>query len=139
MERSYLLLTGALSGLVSVLAHAVIWSLAEIARPNLRIANVSNRQLDAPDVMLHLFAGAGLGGLFWMSWGLAGLVEVPWWQRGLAFGALTGMMIAIPATIAMARARQSTVGLTLIIASRWLTTCVLAGLACAWSWQRGSY
>ena len=65
MERSYLLLTGALSGLVSVLAHAVIWSLAEVVRPRIATLNASNQQLDVPDILLHMLAGTGLGLLFW--------------------------------------------------------------------------
>ncbi|HMN47316.1 MAG TPA: hypothetical protein PKE27_22265 [Povalibacter sp.] len=139
MERSYLLLTGALSGLVSLLAHSVLWSIAEMLHPRLRIANASNRQLDVPDIFLHLFAGIGLGGLFWISWGLAALVDVTWWQRGLIFGGITSVMLATPAVISTGRAGQMSSGTTLLIASRWLTTCVIAGLACAWSWQRGSY
>jgi len=137
MERSYLLLTGGLSGLVSLLTHSVLWSIAEMLRPRMRIANASNHQLDVPDILLHLFAGIGLGGLFWISWGLAALVDVTWWQRGLIFGAITGVPLACPAIISMARTRPGAAGTALLIASRWLTTCVIAGLACAWSWERG--
>ncbi|HEY6641601.1 hypothetical protein [Povalibacter sp.] len=139
MERSYLLLTGGLSGLVSLLAHSVLWSIAEMLHPRMRVANASNRQLDVPDILLHLFAGVGLGGLFWISWGLAALVDVTWWLRGLIFGAVTSLMVATPAVISMNRAAHSPPSVALLIASRWVTTCVLAGLACAWSWQRGSY
>lgn len=135
MERSYLLLTGALSGLVSVLAHAVIWSVAEMIQPRMRAANASNRQLDVPDVLLHLVAGTGLGLLFWLSWGLVAVVDVAWWWRGLIFGALTWFALAMPGVISMARARQISAGPAAVIATRWATTCVIAGLACAWSWQ----
>ena len=139
MERSYLLLTGALSGLVSLLAHSVIWSIAEMINPRMRVTHASNRQLDVPDILLHLFAGIGLGGLFWISWGLAALVDVTWWQRGLIFGGITSLAIATPAVISMARTRDSSATHSVLIASRWLTTCLIAGLACAWSWQRASY
>lgn len=139
MERSYLLLTGALSGLVSLLAHSVIWSVAEMIDPRMRIAHASNRQLDVPDILLHLFAGIGLGALFWVSWGLAALVDVTWWQRGAIFGAVTSLAIATPAVISMARTREGTGITSALIASRWLTTCFIAGLACSWSWQSSSY
>lgn len=139
MERSYLLLTGALSGLVSLLAHSVIWSIAEMLQPRLRITNASSHQLDVPDILLHLFAGIGLGGLFWISWGLAALVDVTWWQRGLIFGGIASVMLATPAVISAGRAGRMNAGTILLVASRWLTTCVIAGLACAWSWGRGSY
>jgi hypothetical protein len=136
MERSYLLLTGALSGLVSLLAHSVLWSIAEMLRPRMRVVNASNRQLDVPDILLHLFAGIGLGGLFWISWGLAALVDVTWWQRGLIFGGITSVMVTTPAVISVGRAGQLSSSITLLIVSRWITTCMLAGLACAWSWSR---
>jgi hypothetical protein len=136
MERSYLLLTGALSGLVSLLAHAVIWSIAELLQPRLREANTSNRQLDIPDVLLHLLAGTGMGLLFWLSWGLAAIVDVPWWWRGSIFGGLAWLTLAAPAVISLARARQMGAGPVLIIVTRWGTTCLIAGLACAWGWER---
>ncbi|HKE93149.1 MAG TPA: hypothetical protein VKB34_02495 [Povalibacter sp.] len=136
MERSYLLLTGALSGLVSLLAHAVIWSIVEMIQPRIRVATASNRQLDVPDILLHLVAGTGLGLLFWLSWGLAAIVDVPWWRRGLIFGSLTWLTVATPAVFSMARARQISFGPALVIATRWATTCLIAGLACAWGWQR---
>src|SRR5690349_17900148 len=103
MERSYLLLTGALSGLVSLLAHAVIWSLAEMIRPQLRTTQTSVRQLDVPDVLLHLIAGTALGLLFWLSWGLTAIVSVSWWMRGLAFASLTWIGLAMPAALSIAR------------------------------------
>ena len=137
MEHSYLLLTGALSGLVSLLAHAVLWSLAEMLRPQLHTATAPHRQLDIPDVLLHLVAGTALGLLFWLSWGLTAIVGVPWWVRGLTFAALTWIGIALPASLSMARARQLTAGSIIVIATRWATTCLIAGLACAWGWNRG--
>jgi hypothetical protein len=137
MERSYLLLTGALSGLVSLLAHAVIWSLLEMMRPQLRATQTPYRQLDVPDVLLHLIAGTGLGLLFWLSWGLTAIVSVPWWTRGIAFAGLTWIGVALPSSLSMARARQLTLGSVVVIATRWATTCLIAGLACAWGWEKG--
>jgi hypothetical protein len=136
MERSYLLLTGALSGLVSLLAHAVIWSLAEMIRPQLRSVQTPYRQLDVPDILLHLIAGTGLGLLFWLSWGLTAIVSVPWWMRGLAFAGLTWIALALPASLSVARARQVTLSSVAVIATRWATTCLIAGLACSWGWDR---
>jgi hypothetical protein len=137
MERSYLLLTGALSGMVSLLAHAVLWSLAEMVRPQLRTAHASFRQLDVPDILLHLLAGTGLGLLFWLSWGLTAIVNVPWWARGLAFAVLTWTAMALPAALSMARAAPIPLASVLVIATRWATTCLIAGLACSWGWAKG--
>jgi hypothetical protein len=137
MERSYLLLTGALSGLVSLLAHAVVWSIAEMFQPRMKVANAANRQLDVPDILLHLVAGTALGGLFWLSWGLVAIVSVPWWWRGLIFGGITWLALTTPAVFSMARARQIAFGPALVIVTRWATTCLIAGLACAWGWEKG--
>lgn len=137
MERSYLLLTGSLSGLVSILAQAVIWSVAEFLAPRLRAANASSRQLDVPDILVHMAAGVGLGLLFWLSWGLTAIVAVPWWWRGLIFGGLTWAVLVVPSAIATARAMHITALPATVLALRWATTCVIAGLACAWSWERG--
>jgi len=136
MERSYLLLTGSLSGLVSILAQAVLWSLAEAAFPRLRAEGASSRQLDVPDILVHMAAGVGLGLLFWLSWGLTAIVDVSWWQRGLIFGGLTWAVLIAPSVISIARAMQLAAMPATVLAMRWATTCVIAGLACAWSWER---
>lgn len=135
MERSYLLLTGALSGLVSALAHAVIWSLAEAVRPRLAATNAASQQFDVPDMILHMLAGTGLGLLFWLSWGLTAIVDVPWWLRGLTFGSLGWLTLGLPAVISTARAAEIARAGAAAIAARWAMTCVITGLACAWSWQ----
>lgn len=137
MERSYLLLTGSLSGLVSILAQAVLWSLAEAAFPRLQAENAASRQLDVPDILVHMAAGVGLGLLFWLSWGLTAIVDVSWWQRGLIFGGLTWAVLIAPSVISVARAMQIAAVPATVLAMRWATTCMIAGLACAWSWERG--
>lgn len=144
MERSYLLLLGALSGLVSVLLHAVLWSLLELVRPASGAAaiNLETRaamaRLDVPDILLHVLAGVGLGLMFWLSWGLAAVVSVPWWARGFTFGGLAWAVMGLPAIISLARARSGARGATGVIALQWATTCLIAGLACAWSWERAA-
>jgi hypothetical protein len=136
MERSYLLLLGALSGLVSVLIHAVFWSLVELLRAAAPQPKTATAKLDFPDILLHVSAGTGLGLFFWLSWGLAAVVAVPWWTRGLVFGGLAWVFIGLPAIISLARARSGAAGATSAIALQWATTCLIAGLACAWSWAR---
>jgi len=135
MERSYLLLLGALSGLVSVLFHAVLWSLFNVVRPHTDASAAAGR-LDFPDIVLHVVSGTGLGLFFWMSWGLAAMIDVAWWIRGMAFGGLAWMFVAVPAIISLARTRAAAAGATSVVALQWATTCLIAGLACAWSWQR---
>ena len=134
MELTYLLLMGALSGLVGVLAHSVVYSVFELIRSR----GTAGGTLQLTDAFLHLICGAGLGLLFWLSWGLAGLVEVPWWVRGVTFAALCWLPISLPAVLNAAISAQRALSTRTIaaMATRWATTCLIAGLTCAWSWER---
>jgi hypothetical protein len=133
MELSYLLFTGSLSGLVSILGHSVMWSIIELVRP--QRAGTYDLQVQIAEAFLHMVLGVTLGFLFWLSWGLAAIVDVTWWIRGLTFGALAAMVL-LPSTANMLLARQMSNEVIAVFASRWLTTCVVAGLSCAWSWGR---
>jgi len=135
-ELSYLMLTGSLSGLVSVLGHAVVGSAMDLLRERGGHGALSG----APpvlfsDALLHMLCGTGLGLLFWLSWGLAAVVDVPWWVRGLSFGSLCWLALALPSALSVALARDLTLKAAAVIASRWASTCLIAGLACAWSWR----
>lgn len=133
---SYLLIMGSLSGLVAVLAHSVIYSLVEL----IRSGGSQMNSVSFTDAFLHLICGTGLGLLFWLSWGLAGMVDVPWWVRGLSFAMLCWVPVSLPAVVAAWISAAPERGLSTktmaLMASRWATTCVIAGLACAWSWER---
>jgi hypothetical protein len=133
---SYLLIMGSLSGLVAVLAHSVIYSLVEL----IRSGGSQMGSVSFTDAFLHLICGTGLGLLFWLSWGLAGMVDVPWWIRGLSFAMLCWVPVSLPAVIGawinVAPERGLSTKTMALMASRWATTCLIAGLACAWSWER---
>jgi hypothetical protein len=131
MELSYLLFTGSLSGLVSILGHSVLWSLVELARP--RRAGAYDLQVQIAEAFLHMVLGVTLGFVFWLSWGLAAIVDVAWWVRGLTFGALAATVL-LPALLNMLLTRQISNAVLAAFAARWLTTCIVAGLSCAWSW-----
>ena len=133
MELTYLLLMGALSGLVAVLAHSVVYSVYELIRSR----GTTGGTLLLTDAFLHLICGSGLGLLFWLSWGLAGLVEVRWYVRGVTFAALCWLPISLPAVLNAWLSTRDLSGKTLTaMATRWMTTCLIAGLTCSWSWDR---
>lgn len=133
MELSYLLFTGSLCGLVSILGHSVVWSFVEIASQ--RNPGIRELQVQISEAFLHMLLGVTLGLLFWLSWGLAAVVQVPWWIRGLAFGGLAALSLAPALLNSMLLGRVSK-PLLAIFGSRWLTTCLIVGLGCAWSWER---
>ena len=64
------------------------------------------------------------------------MVDVPWWVRGLSFGSLCWVSFAVPSVVGIALARDLPVATIAEAAMRWATTSVIAGLACAWSWER---
>jgi len=133
MELSYLLFTGSLSGLISILGHSVLWSLIEMSRP--KTANALDGQVQVTEALLHMGAGIALGLLFWLSWGLAAVVSVSWWVRGLAFGGLAATIV-LPSLLQLRLSGRLETQRAMLIATRWLTTCLVAGLTCAWSWER---
>ena len=133
MELSYLLFTGSLSGLISVLGHSVLWSLVEMTRS--KASPAVDGQVQVSEALLHMGAGIALGLMFWLSWGLAALVSVPWWLRGIAFGGLASAVV-LPALVQLRLNGWFETSRLLLVASRWLTTCLIAGLTCAWSWER---
>jgi hypothetical protein len=136
MELSYLMLTGSLSGLISILAHSVVWSGVEMLRGASAEPAPPRSAVAVSEALLHMLCGIGLGSLFWLSWGLAAVVDVVWWVRGLAFAALCWAALAAPLLLDLAFARRLTNRAALLIAARWATTCAVAGVACAWSWER---
>jgi hypothetical protein len=131
MDLTYLMLTGSLSGLVSVLLHSVLESARTAVRPSAVV-----QPLQISDALLHMLYGSGFALLFWLSWGLAAVVDVPWWVRGLSFGSLCWLSFAVPSVVGVALSRGLPVATIGSLALRWATTSVIAGLTCAWSWER---
>lgn len=136
MALTYLLMMGSISGLVAVLTHSVLYSVYELIRGR----GTTMNSLSLTDAVLHLICGTGLGLLFWLSWGLAAMVDVSWWVRGLSFALLCWVPVSLPAVLAAwistAPERGLSTKMMAMMASRWATTCLVAGLTCAWSWER---
>lgn len=132
MELSFLLFTGSLSGLVSILGHSVVVSFFELASG--RKSGTHELQVQIPEAFLHMAFGVTLGLLFWLSWGLTAIVQVAWWVRGIAFGGLAAIALA-PALLNVLLSARLRGRVLAVFASRWLTTCMVVGLSCAWSWQ----
>jgi hypothetical protein len=136
MDLTNLILTGSLAGLVSVLAQSIAWTAFEFVRAPTAAA-ASKATLEYSEAFLHMLSGSCLGLLFWLSWGLAAVVEVPWWVRGVSFGSLCWLALALPVTIGVARAHGVSPSAVALLATRWGTTCLAAALACAWNWENG--
>ncbi|HEY8538273.1 MAG TPA: hypothetical protein VIL28_05355 [Steroidobacteraceae bacterium] len=133
MELEQLLFCGSLSGLTSILGHSVLWSVIGFVRKPLPGAH--DPQVQISEAFLHMLFGISLGLLFWLSWGLAAIVQVAWWIRGLTFGGIAALLL-VPASLNFRSEGRIDAKRFAIVGSRWLTTCLLAGLSCAWSWER---
>lgn len=134
MELTQLLLTGSLTGLISVLAHSALWSAVGMWRSKGRL--IAHAEPPISEAVLHMAAGIALAFLFWLSWGLAAVTDGRWWVRGISFGGLCWLALALPtiSSLVLGRAIEWRAGA--LIASRWATTALGVGLACAWSWHR---
>ena len=126
--------SGGFAGLVWSRMVSAPW----IARANPGSAHApdsepASRQVAA--AALFAAAGAALGFLYWLGWGLISLVNAPWYSVGLVFGALAWVGVALP-LLATAALRLRGFGSTaLVLAVEWLVTCAAAGLSCALAWH----
>jgi len=81
-------------------------------------------------------AGAALGFLFWLGWGLIAVVGRPWYEVGLLYGALTWVALVAPTLGTLLLHRHGPVRPVAAHAVEWLFTCGSIGLLCALAWHR---
>lgn len=136
MEISYFLITGSLGALISILLHSVAYSGLELLRKPQLDTLLAVLQVTVAETALHMMSGIAMGFLFWLSWGLAAVVGVPWWWRGLGFGVVCALGVALPCITTLAMTRRDSLPLSIAVAARWLTTCLIVGMACAWQWAK---
>jgi hypothetical protein len=86
--------------------------------------------------VLFAVAGAALGFMHWLGWGLISLVNASWYMEGLLFGGLAWAGIALPLIGTLALRLRGFGGTALVLAVEWLATCVAIALACALAWHR---
>jgi hypothetical protein len=125
--------TGGLSALLSVFGHSVAWSIAEkigIRNPN----STLEVHPTVIEMLMHLIGGVTLGAMFWLSWGLAAVVDVTWYVRGIVFAALIFVAACLPALASFALATRDTKVSSIALIARWATTCLTVSLSCSWNW-----
>lgn len=132
MPFRLLLLYGAIGGLASVLVGTLFRSLLAAGKRNAPAQAPPPSLQDVVEAATHVFAGAGIGLLFWLSWGFAAIVTVPWWVRGLAFGGACAVALVIPSLAGTALRTGMRRGQAVGALIEWSYTCLMAGLACAW-------
>lgn len=85
---------------------------------------------------LRAGAGAVLGLLFWLGWGLIAVVGLPWYAVGLLYGVVTWSALAAPALATLLVRGHGPARPVVAHATEWLLTCATIGLMCAWAWHR---
>lgn len=136
LELTYALMVGALSGVVSSLAHICFWSILAHLSPARTAPWLTASGQNVVGILLHTAAGLGIGLAFWLSWGYAGLIAVPWWLRGLSFGGLSWVAFSLPVLLSQHAAGEIAWRRLAAIAAQWATTCLLTALTCSWSWAK---
>lgn len=81
-------------------------------------------------------AGAALGLLFWLGWGMIAVVNVPWYVTGLIYGTVCWAALAAPVLATLALHGRAPAGVPAAYALEWLFTCLVTGLLCSLSWHR---
>ncbi len=137
MELTYQVLVGATAALLASLFNAALApSYARLrARANDEWRAKSLRSQLA-EIGVQLVAGAGLGMLFWLSWGLAAIVGVPWWLRGSSFALILWSVCCLPTLAIQLLATRLHWSTALIYAIEWLIIFAAVGLACSWGWAK---
>ncbi len=85
---------------------------------------------------VRILAGFGLGLVFWLSWGLTAIVNVPWWQRGFVFALLAWGVLILPMLMASALAQRMQWRAMAVTAVEWFVTAACTSMTCAWVWIR---
>ena len=136
MELTELLNAGGIAGLIGNAINS-LWSIV-FTRLQAKEANKRSGEQHIAMLVAHLVVGIGLGFIFWLSWGFTAIVGVPWWQRGIIFALATWMLCCLPLISTQLLSVRVPRSVTAAVATQWLITFMLAGLACAWSWGHRS-
>ncbi len=128
-------INGGLAGFVWSWLVSAPW-IASSGREPYRSADTAPLSRQVASAALFALAGAALGLLFWLGWGLISVVNAPWYTTGLLFGGLAWAGIALPLIGALALRLPGFGGTALVLAVEWLVTCAAIGLSCAQAWQR---
>ena len=133
MEIKSAIVIGTASGLTACLVIRPLWSWCA-ARMRAEWWRASNATNETIYIASHALAGAAQGITFWLSWGLAAIVAVPWWQRGLSVGLANALLLIGPTALTTASVIRVPRMFYLVLMAEALVTSLCIGLACSWIW-----
>jgi hypothetical protein len=130
-----LIASGMAGGLVACLLLRFCWT-AVASRGLSELWRTPSAMNELLYVVSHAAIGAGVGLLFWLSWGFTALAGLTWWQQGLGFGLANAAVFGIlPLVIVRSLLRCEAMVYCLLLSEITLT-CAIAGLTSSWSWHK---
>lgn len=129
---------GLAGGLAGVLWSGLVTT-PWLARGGIAAAGPSQAETAArllAGAALRGVAGAVLGLLFWLGWGLIAIVGRPWYEVGALYGTLAWLACVAPTLGTLSLRGQGPARPVAAHALEWLFTCVAIGLLCALAWHR---
>lgn|GEM_PF-2023596 len=135
MNSLLLIASGMAGGLVACLLLRFYWA-AAASNSRAAIWRSASAMNELLYVASHAAMGAGIGLLFWLSWGFTALAGLTWWQQGLSFGLLNAAVFGALPLLFVRSVLQCEATLYGLLLSELVLTCTLASLAVSWSWQK---
>ena len=140
IELAMSILAGFAGGLTGTLWGGMISS------PLLAAVRAIRPQDCQPESASRLLAGAVLYGacggaagfLFWLSWGLVGIVDASWPAIGVIFGSLLWCAAPLPALGVLSMRLASLRRVAFVQMLEALAACLAIGLLCSFVWHRSS-
>lgn len=135
MSSLALITSGMAGGMAACLVLRFVWA-AAAGRTQLAIWRSSSALNELLYVTTHAAMGAGVGLLFWLSWGFTAIAGWSWWQQGLGFGLLNAVVFGVLPLLIVRSLLSCASTLYWLLISEILLTCATAGLASSWRWHQ---
>lgn len=134
MNSLALIASGMAGGMAACLVLRFVWAAVAGQTPP-ALWRTSSSMNELIYVSTHAAIGAGVGLLFWLSWGFTAMSDWSWWQQGLSFGLLNALVFGVLPLLIVGSLLRCASTIYWLLVSEILLTCAAAGLASSWSWQ----
>ncbi len=135
MSSLVLIASGMGGAMAACLLLRFVWA-AIAGQTQLGVWRTSSATNELLYVTTHAAIGAGVGLLFWLSWGFTAMSDWTWWQQGMSFGLLNAAVFGLLPLLIVRSLLNCSSTLYWLLASEILLTCVAAALTSSWSWKQ---
>ena len=140
MSSLMLIASGMAGGLGACLVLRFVWAAVAGRAPSSTKSDTGLwRHSGAANEILyvgsHALIGAGIGLLFWLSWGFTALSNLTWWQQGLSFALLNALVFGVLPLAVLRSLLRCAISIYWVLLCELLCTSVAASLAVSWSWK----